>query len=591
MQISGGEIVAQLHWIRLFGHLKPYWDKMALAIFAVLISMGFGLLFPLVVARLLDSVIRSNSYSSLNRWTLCLAGVLFGQATFSFGQSYLLSVVGEHLVYDLRTRLYSQFQSLSLDFFDGYRVGELVSRLSNDVTQIRTTLTSALASFLSQVATMIGAIVIAVIISPHLTLWILAVVSIVLLVSILFGHRIQKDSMLVQDELANSVITAEEALQGIRVVKSFGQEQHETWRFAAASETTLRASIRLAFRNSSFTAITMFLSLASVCVVVWYGGREVISRRVSFSMMTGLLMYTAMIGSSLAGLAGLYGQLRTALGGVRRVFQILDLKPSVVDKAEAATMSTVRGHITLENVSFHYQRDVPVIEAITLDIRVGETLALVGPSGAGKSTVFNLIPRFYDPTNGCVKIDGIDIREVTQRSLRSQMAIVPQETILFGGTIRENILYGRLEATEAEIVSAARTANAHEFIMELPEQYQTLVGDRGTKLSGGQRQRIAVARAILRDPRILLLDEATSSLDHESERLLQEAVSRVMRGRTTIIIAHRMSTIKAAHRIAVFHRRSITELGSHDELIRLNGLYTRLYKMQFRDSTEDCPSC
>src|SRR5258706_6064105 len=509
-----------VNWRRLLGYLKPYWGKMSLALLALLASGGFGLAFPLVIVRLLDSVTKAKTFGPLNNLALLLIGIFLLQALFTSIQSYLLSYIGEHIVYDLRTSLYNQLQRLSLSFYSSRRVGDIVSRLSSDVTQMRTMLTSNLTGFLSQILALVGSIIIVLTLNTRLTLFILALVPVLILVAAVFGSRVQKASTQIQDQLADSTVVAEEGLQGIRVVKSFGREEYEMQRYDTAMEKTFRASLQMAIYNSLFASIMAFLGFGSIAAIMWYGGREVIAGHLTLAMITGFLIYGIAIAANLGGLAGLYGQLRAAIGGVQRVFEILDTKPAVQDAPDAVVVPTASGRITFENVSFSYEDDVPVIQDISLDIQPGEILALVGPSGAGKSTVFNLIPRFYDPTSGCIRIDDHDLRFITQASLRAQLAIVPQETMLFGGTIRENILYGRLDASETDLIAAAKAANAHDFIMEFPDSYETVVGERGTRLSGGQRQRVAIARAILKDPRILLLDEATSSLDNESEGLV-----------------------------------------------------------------------
>lgn len=576
-----------IQWRRLLRYLSPYKGRMALAIGALALTSAMSLAFPLVIVRLLDSVLKQHDPQQLNLLTLALVGLFFFQATFTFFQSYSLNYIGEWIILDLRTELYKHLQFLSLDFYANRRVGEIVSRISSDVTQVRSVLTNNITQLLSSVVMLIGSIVIIFYLNPRLVGFVLVLALVVVGVAVVFGRSFQGLSTKVQDELANGTVVVEEGLQGIRVVKSFAREGYEVNRYTTAMQSTLRAALRLAVFRSAFGALMAFLGFGAVAAILWFSGREVLAGRLEFSTISGFLIYAITIAANLASLSSLYGQFREALGSIRRVFEILDTQPSVSDLPQAKALPAIQGGITFDNASFGYESKIAVLENVSLAIQPGEIIAVVGPSGAGKSTLFNLIPRFYDPTHGAVLIDGIDLRTVTQHSLRAQIGLVPQETVLFGGTIRENIAYGRLDANEAEIIAAAKAANAHEFIMAAAQGYATLVGERGVKLSGGQRQRIAIARAILKDPRILLLDEATSALDSESEELVQDALNRLMQGRTSVIIAHRLSTIKIAHRIIVLDHGKIIEQGTHETLMAQNGLYSHLYTMQFREGESD----
>ena len=573
---------------RLLGYLKPYGGAMTIATVSVLFGSLLGLAFPWFLQDLINTVFESGSYTELTRITILLIFTFLARSVFYYIQGYSLGYVGERIVVDIRTQVYAHLHELSLHFFADQRIGELISRLSSDVTIVRTALTNNVAIFLSQIVTFIGSLVLMLILNWRLTLFILAIAPLVVVSAAIFGKRVRKLSSQVQDQLAGSTALAEEALDNERIVKAFNRESFEIQRYSEQINKTFKSMMHLNRIRSAFAPLITFLAFTSLAGILWFGGREVLEGRLTPGALIAFLVYGINIAASIGSFASLYTQLQEASGASRRLFELLDEKPDIQDISGAISVPRLSGSISIKNVSFTYEvtskKHPHVLHHINLEICSGEVLALVGPSGAGKSTLFNLIPRFYDPTQGKIEIDGIDLRTVSQISFRSQIGLVPQETQLFSGTIRDNLLYGKLDASEDELLLAVEAANADEFIQRLPQGLDTLVGEKGVKLSGGQRQRIAIARAILRDPAILLLDEATSSLDSESENLVKDALEKLMRSRTTVVIAHRLSTIQHADRIAVLDQGNLVELGNHAELLALEGLYARLYRLQFLEA-------
>ncbi len=570
---------------KLVRYVGQYWKQMAIAAFCLIIWSLIGLALPWAVQTLVDSFFITHNLTQLDNITFWLIVLFVVQAVLGFTQNYLLIYVAQRVIADLRMDIQEHLLWLPLRFFTTSRVGELVSRVTNDVAVIQQALTEIPVAMLRQTVTISGGLILMFMLNWQMTLFVFLLAPLLVVTGIAFGRRLERISILVQDRLATATSVLEEAISGIRVVKSFTKEKYEQKRFADRIEETFQTVMKRTQLRAAFLPIVSMLGLFTITAIIWFGGRQVIIGNLTPGKLVSFLIYMIMVAAPIGEFANQYSQLKEASGASTRIFEILETNPEPVQVKGTKTLPKVKGRVIFHDVSFGYEQGETVLKNINLVVLPAQIVAIVGPSGVGKTTFANLVPRFFNPTSGWIEIDNFNISEVDLRSLRAQIGLVPQETFLFGGTIRENIAYGRPNAKITDIEKAAKAAFAHDFIKALPDGYDTPAGERGVRLSAGERQRIAIARALLKDPRILILDEATSALDTESEHEVQAALDILMKGRTTFVIAHRLSTIQNADRILVLHEGRIIEDGSHKELIAKRNMYYRLWNLQFTENS------
>lgn len=574
---------------RLLPRIRPYVWRLLVAFVCLLASASIALAFPQIVRHLLDAAFISANSTLLNRIAVGLLVLFAIQAALNFVQVYLLTATSELVIAQLREDLFAHLVRLSPGFFTERRTGELTSRLSADTTVLQTVLSYNLSEFARQTLFLIGGIILLIITDSRLTATTLAVVPIVVGAAMVFGRALRRASTGVQDRIAEATGTADEAFSQIKTVQSYTAEEEEVRRYGSHLHQVIEAALRRARIRGTFFGILTFCGFGGVVAVLWQGGRQVLAGNLTAGALVSFLLYALYVAGAVGSLASLFGAYQEAVGAARRVFDLLSSESEVKDPPRALRLPRPpRGEIVMDNVVFRYNPTLPeVLQGVSLRIGAGEVVALVGPSGAGKTTIASLLPRFWDVTSGRITFDGLDIRDLSLADLRGSIGIVPQEPTLFSGTIRENIAYAGIGADgsrpgEEAVRAAAKAAHAMEFIERLPDGFDTRVGERGVKLSGGQRQRIAIARVFLKDPALVILDEATSSLDSESERLVEQAMEDLLRARSTLIIAHRLSTVLRADRLVVIDRGVIVEEGRHQDLLASEGVYSRLYRGQFR---------
>lgn len=567
--------------MRVFRFIKPFKVPFFIGMFVLVVSSFTTMVFPKVLGDLIDSV-NADDANTVNTFTLLLVGIFLVTAILSFLRVYLFGLVTYKALALLRMTTYKHLISSPMSYFSKRRVGELSSRITSDIALLQDTFTTTIAEFLRQFITIPVGMFFLLFISFRLTVFMIAVIPVVAIIGIFFGKYIKKLSKEAQDDIADANTVVDETLHGIASVKAYANEFFEILRYKKSIDSSVNTSIKRALWRGVFIGLIMFAAGAAIVSIIWYGLHMVQNEVITLGELLSFAIYSALLGFSFAGAADLFSQLQKAIGATENLMDILDETTENVTLEQTQEIK-IEGNLVFNNVCFSYpsRRDIQVLKGISFSVEQGKQIAIVGPSGSGKSTIAGLIFRFYDPESGNITIDGKELNNYQLSQIRNQMAIVPQEVMLFGGTIKENIEYGKPNATDEEIFEAAKKANALEFIESFPEKFETLVGDRGIQLSGGQKQRIAIARAILKDPSILVLDEATSALDSESERLVQEALERLMEGRTSIVIAHRLSTIKKADAIIVLDNGKIKEKGTHEELVKKeNGIYKNLSTLQ-----------
>ena len=572
------------NYLRLLAYIKPYKKRLAAAVVCIIMAAGANLYLPWIIKDMIDDVLMSKDMLMLNLIAAGILVVMFTRGVFYYGQSYLVSYVGQRVIIDVRSVLFRKFQKMPLSYYDKQQTGTVMSYITNDVSAMQSAIVDNLIELVTESSILIGSLAMMIYLDWKLSLLTLMTIPLVGFAMKIFGRKLKRSSTVIQERAAEITSLLQESISAIRVVKSFVRETNEISRFDEQNWKKFQAAMKNVKLTSLLTPTVEFLAAIAVTFIVWFGGYEVVNEVITAGELVAFLTYAVNLANPVKRLSRVYAAIQRAMAAADRVFAVMDLEEKITDVPGAKSLPPIKGQVEFKDITFSYKEGQPALQHISLKAEPGQMIALVGPSGSGKSTIANLIPRFYDVDSGTISIDGHDIRQVTADSLREQIGLVPQETMLFSTTVMENIRYGRLDATDAEVVEAARAANAEEFIKDLPEGYDTKLGERGLNLSGGQRQRLAIARAILKNPRVLILDEATSALDTESEKIVQDALDKLMVGRTSFVIAHRLSTIFNADQIFVVENGHLREHGTHEELLAAGGLYSNLYNIQFRQN-------